>query len=109
MKQWKRDPRASKKQTLPFYPNLEGVYIITNEENEVLYVGRSIQLCRRVSHLTAHQKDKTNKAGFSHIKAGYVRKLQEKGNLLSIRFIETEDSVKIENELIDEYDPQWNE
>ena len=82
--------------------------MITGDDDEVLYVGSSRQLCRRVSHLTALQRDATNDAGFSHIKAGLLRKLQEYGHNVSVRFLECDDYLSVERELIKTYKPQWN-
>lgn len=93
---------------LPHYPNKSGVYVITDSREEVLYVGESIQLCRRASHLTAMQKDKTNKTALSHIKAGHVRTLQDEGQRLFIRFIETSDHKQVEKDLRKKYSPPWN-
>jgi len=99
---------TSKKQPLPFYPNRKGVYVLTNSSGQVLYVGRSKQLCRRASHLTAMQRDGTNPQGLSHIIAGLVRKLQEQGQAVFIQFIETDDDHATEIKLIREYDPPLN-
>lgn len=108
MNKWIGDARFGKSQRLPFYPNAGGIYVITNDNDEVLYVGRSKQLCRRASHLTALQKDKTNTTGYSHIKAGHVRKCQENGSVLNVRFLETDDAAKAERDLIGKYAPPWN-
>lgn len=96
------------RQALPYYPNASGVYILTNPLGDVLYVGRSKQLCRRVSHLTAMQNDKTNPQGFSHIKAGMVREHQEKKGQIFVEFVECENPNVMENELINKLNPLWN-
>jgi excinuclease UvrABC nuclease subunit len=96
------------RQPLPYYPNSSGVYILSNATGGVLYVGRSIQLCRRVSHLTAMQNDNTNPQGFSHIKAGIVRDHQENQGQLFVEFIECENQVEKEKELIAKHNPPWN-
>jgi len=102
------ETNSSQPVELPYYPNRSGVYIITDAQGEVLYVGESIQLSRRASHLTAMQKDKTNKAGLSHIKAGHVRSAQNAGKTLHIRFIETADHKRVEKDLRKKYSPPWN-
>lgn len=95
-------------QTLPYYPNSQGVYLVLDSNDRVLYVGRSKQLCRRVSHLTAMQRDRSNPAGFSHIKAGMVREIQDHGEQLRVAFIETDESLATEKKLIQMYSPPWN-
>jgi len=95
-------------QNLPLYPNARGVYILTDEDGYVLYIGRSKQLCRRASHLTAMQRDSTNPQGLSHIKAGLVRKLQEQGKTIRISCIQTENDKAKEADLIRKYRPPWN-
>lgn len=105
----KAKPRTTgERQQLPFYPNRRGVYILTDEQGHVLYVGRSKQLCRRASHLTAMQRDNTNPQGFSHIKAGLVRSLQKNGKKVFIQFVETDNDRAIEDNLIKENNPPWN-
>lgn len=93
---------------IQLYPNCPGVYVIIGDEDEVLYVGSSKQLCRRVSHLTALQHDDSNDAGFSHIKAGVLRKYQEQGNKANIRFFSCDDYRVVERELVARHKPRWN-
>ena len=96
---------------LPRYPDGPGIYIITDEKDRILYVGSSKQLSRRVSHLTALQKDRTNKAGYSHIKAANVRNAQKNGKIYVI-FQETaseKEAKFLEKQLIREAKGIWNE
>lgn len=95
---------------LPCYPNSPGVYIITDDKYRILYVGSSKQLCRRVSHLTALQKDRTNNAGYSHIKAAKVRNAQKNGKIY-VSFQETaseKEAKSLEKQLIKEAKGIWN-
>jgi len=94
---------------LPQYPNRSGVYIITDSNDKVLYIGQSKQLSRRVSHLTALQKDKRSKTKYSHLNAGKVRRKQDKGETLYVRFIKCKDHKKCEKELLKKYKTRWNE
>ena len=82
--------------------------MIVGDDGKPLYIGSSKQLCRRASHLTALQNDATNDAGFSHIKAGLLRKYQESGHTASIRFFEGEDYQSVERQLIAKHNPPWN-
>lgn len=93
---------------LPMYPKKSGVYLITDEHKNLLYIGSCKQLCQRISHLLALQNDKSNKAGYSHIKAAMLRKLQESGQKVFIRFFECNDYKAVEKELIKKYRPSWN-
>lgn len=96
---------------LPSYPDSPGVYIISDEGGGILYIGSSKQLCRRISHLTALQKDRTNKAGYSHIKAAKVRNAQKKGKIY-VRFQETsseKEAKNLEKKLLAERRGSWNE
>lgn len=99
---------AGARQELPLYPNRRGVYVLTDEDDHVLYVGRSKQLCRRVSHLTAMQHDATNPQNLSHIKAGLVRQQQEAGHPVFVHFIETDADAAVAKDLIETYRPPWN-
>ena len=95
---------------LPFYPNSPGVYVVTDSKDELLYIGQSKQLCRRVSHLTAMQADKSNKEGLSHIKAGLLRDKQQSGKVF-VRFHPTESEQKaksLEKELLRSNKTAWN-
>ena len=108
MKKWEQHLLESNVTQLPSYPNVEGVYIITDKEKNVYYIGHSKLLCRRASHLTALQPDKSNIAGYSHICALHVRREQEKGVELFIRFIKSKDYRRLERDLIAQYNPPWN-
>jgi excinuclease UvrABC nuclease subunit len=108
MKKWERHPYKSNVTKLPAYPKEEGVYIITDSDNNVYYIGCSKLLCRRASHLTALQPDKSNAAGYSHIYAPHIRREQEKGNEMFIRFIISKDYRNLEKELKEKYKPIWN-
>lgn len=93
---------------LPQYPKYGGLYALIDENCRILYIGSAKQLCRRVSHLTALQKDKTNSAGFSHIKAKKLRNYQEHGHSIFIRFLKCKKYRIVEQQLIKKYEPPWN-
>ena len=108
MKKWERYPLESEVTQLPSYPKEGGVYIITDKENNIYYIGHSKLLCRRASHLTAMQPDKSNSAGYSHIYALHVRREQEKGTELFIRFIKSKNYRELERDLLAKYETRWN-
>ena len=100
----------SKKIELPMYPEGPGVYMISDTKDRILCIGRSKHLCRRVSHLTAMQADKSNKEGLSHIKAGLLRDAQQSGKVF-VRFHPTESEQKaksLEKELLKSNKTDWN-
>jgi excinuclease UvrABC nuclease subunit len=98
----------SKPLLLPHYPDSAGVYVLIDESNNVLYVGSSGRLCQRVSHLTAFQKDSSNAAGYSHTKAGLLRKYQKQNHKVSIRIFKCKNYRVVEKELIEKLKPIWN-
>lgn len=97
---------------LPRFPDSPGVYALSDvASGRVLYIGRSKQLCRRIAHLLALQKDKTNRAGYSHIKAGCLRKHQENGRDVTVRWKVTAteaQSKALEKKLLKDHQPEWN-
>jgi excinuclease UvrABC nuclease subunit len=95
---------------LPCYPDSPGIYVVTDSKDQLLYIGQSKQLCRRVSHLTAMQADKSNKEGLSHIKAGLLRDAQQSGKVF-VRFYPTEceqQAKSLEKELLKSNQTTWN-
>jgi len=103
--------RLSDKIALPTYPDCPGVYVLSSDADEILYVGQSKQLCRRVSHLTALQRDKSNKAGRSHIKADQVRQHQQNFGKVFVSFLETSSEAEariLEKKILDVIKKQWN-
>lgn len=96
------------RQPLPYYPDTAGVYLLSDALGNVLYVGYSKQLCRRVSHLSAMQADKTNAAGLTHIKARLVRQHQEEKGPMFVEFTECRDFMRLKDKLIKEHNPPWN-
>jgi excinuclease UvrABC nuclease subunit len=100
--------KFSKPLLLPYYPHSEGVYVLIDEHNRILYFGSSKRLCQRASHLTAFQKDSSNAAGYSHIKAGLLRKYQKQNHKVSIRFFKCKNYRAVEKELIEKLKPLWN-
>lgn len=91
-------------------PEAIGVYIITDENNEVLYVGYSSSLRRRIAYMEAHVFDaRSNK--YTHSAADQLIKLQSKGKKAITHYMICEsekEAKKKEQELIDKYKPIWN-
>ena len=107
-----KDILKTKGYRLPRLPDSPGVYVLSDvASGRVLYIGRSKQLCRRIAHLSALQKDKTNRAGYSHIKAGCVVKHQKTGHDVIVRWkvTATEEQAKtLEKKLLKDNQPEWN-
>lgn len=101
--------KSSKLLLLPHYPDSKGVYVLIDERKKILYVGCSKQLSRRISHLTALQKDSSNVAGYSHIMAGRLHKYQKQGHKVSILIFECKDYRTAEKLLIKKLKPLWND
>ena len=59
-------------------PESIGVYIVTDENDEVLYVGYSGSLRRRIAYMEAHVFDVRNNK-YTHPAADQLIKLQSKG------------------------------
>lgn len=103
--------RLSGKMLLPQYPDCPGVYVLSDDTGKILYVGRSKQLCRRVSHLTAMQRDKSNKQGRSHIKADLVRDHQRDTGPVYISFLTAKTDTKaheLEKDIRRVIKREWN-
>lgn len=105
-----RPRRLSGRAALPKYPDRPGVYVLSNARGKILYVGQSKQLCRRVSHLTALQRDTSNKEGLSHIKAALVRKHQSRLGAVFVDFLitKTEDEAReLEKRILGTIRAEW--
>jgi excinuclease UvrABC nuclease subunit len=103
--------RLSDRVALPNYPDCPGVYVLSSVDDEILYVGHSKQLCRRVSHLTAMQRDNSSKQGRSHIKADLVRDHQRNFGKVYVSFLETNTEAaarKLEKDIRNVINKRWN-
>lgn len=91
----------------PNVPEESGVYLVTDSCENVLYVGSSNNLRRRIAYLFAHVYDSSS-GGYTHNASDPLIKLQIEGEELSISYIVCDDYKKTERKLISKYQPSWN-
>lgn len=87
------------------FPKSSGVYWILDENNVVVYVGSSNNLYKRMSY---HRGDICN-GGLNHglIKKSLYQFLQS--NQFTVEFQLEEDYLQLEQELIEKYNPKFNQ
>ena len=93
----------NKKSSKKFYEKFEGyyLYIITDRANNILYVGETTNIKKRMySHLTCNSniRDKMKQGTWKHIKYLDVTQLVKN----------EEELLMLENALIELYQPAWN-
>lgn len=81
-------------------PEEEGVYLVTDKNGGVLYVGRTNRLRRRIAYLEAN-------AG-THTASGKLLAFQSSGQDAIVHFIVCKNYQEREKELISKYNPPWN-
>jgi len=79
-------------------PEETGVYLVTDSYDNVLYVGQSNSLRRRIAYLHGHVRDKTRN-GFTHDASDPLLRLQETGEIVSVNYIVCEDYKERERKL----------
>lgn len=96
-------------------PEAEGVYLISDQTGEVVYIGRSGNLRKRIQGHAAG--DVLNSAVAQHIYDGqpfhadYPRMsawVRERLEDYSVAWVVTNDSHTVERQLIAENEPRWN-
>ena len=106
-----KQSRAKVAVKLPYYPQCPGVYVLSGKSHEILYIGFSRKLSQRVSHLTAMQRDKSNRQKRSHIKANKLRRYQETHGEVHITFVTTKtkkQAREVERRLLQLIKTKWN-
>ena len=88
-------------------PEQTGVYIVTDAGRNVLYVGSTNCLRRRIAYLEAHVRDKSG-GGFTHDASDLVIHLQETGQNVHLHYIACADYKARETLLKKKYRPAWN-
>ena len=91
----------------PNIPEESGVYLIIDSLGNVLYIGSSNNLRRRIAYLFAHVYDSSS-GGYTHNASDPLIKLQMAGEEMSINYIVCDDYKRIERKLISKYQPSWN-
>ncbi len=91
--------KASLKDHIRILPNKPGVYQYYNKEGLILYIGKAIDLKKRVSSYFTNSKGHSNK----------IRRLVSQIDTIKHIVVETEtDALLLENNLIKKYKPRYN-
>lgn len=88
-------------------PEESGVYLVTDQSRNVLYVGSTNCLRRRIAYLEAHVRDKSS-GGFTHDASDPLIHLQETGQDVHVHYIACGDYKAREVLLKNKYRPPWN-
>jgi predicted GIY-YIG superfamily endonuclease len=88
-------------------PEASGVYIVTDTNGSVLYVGSSNSLRRRIAYLEAHVADSAS-GGFTHDASDPLLQFQASGNEAVVHYILCDDYKRRERQLKEKYQPPWN-
>ena len=88
-------------------PEVSGVYIVTDIEDNVLYVGSTNCLRRIIAYLEAHVFD-NNSQKYLNPAADPLFRYQADGNAAKVHYIECEDYGEKAKKLKVKYRPPWN-
>ena len=88
-------------------PESGGVYIVTGANGEVMYVGSTNCLRRRISYLEGHIRDRSS-GGFLHDASDPLLQLQVSGIEARVHYIVCDDFKDRERKFKTKYDPPWN-
>src|SRR5215469_9847546 len=101
------EPEIRESFVCPNVPEAEGVYVVTDADGQVLYVGRSKRLRRRTAYLLGNLYD-SDSGGYLEEASEPLLTLQAKGETAIIHYLECSDSVERERALKIKYKPPWN-
>jgi len=101
------EPEIRESFVCPNVPEAEGVYVVTNADGQVLYVGRSKRLRRRTAYLLGNLYD-SDSGGYLEEASEPLLALQANGETATIHYLECSDSVERERALKIKYKPPWN-
>ena len=101
------EPEIRESFVCPNVPEAEGIYIVTDVDGNVLYVGRSKGLRRRTAYLLGNIYDGDNGGSLDEASEPLLA-LQAKGENARIYYVQCSDSVERERALKAKYDPPWN-
>jgi len=88
-------------------PETSGVYFVTDAEGNVLYVGSTSCLRRRIAYLEAHVRDSSS-GGYTHDASDPLIRLQAAGVEAKVHWIESSKNKTLERGLRAKYSPPWN-
>jgi excinuclease UvrABC nuclease subunit len=88
-------------------PDAPGVYIVTDHQDDVLYIGSTNNLRRIIAYLEAHVHDKSaNK--YLNAAADPLYRFQAEGKQAKVHYIKCEDYKEKAIKLRGKYRPPWN-
>lgn len=88
-------------------PERAGVYIVTDSQGTVFYVGSTNCLRRRIAYLEAHVFDSSS-GGFTHEASDPLIHFQAEGYDVYVHYIVCDDYKSREQQLKAKYNPPWN-
>ena len=101
------EPEIRESFVCPDVPEAEGIYVVTEADGHVLYVGRSQGLRRRTAYLLGNLYD-SDRGGYLEEASEPLLALQAKGETVTVHYLQCPDSAKREKALKAKYDPPWN-
>jgi len=101
------EPEIRESFVCPNVPEAEGIYIVTNADGHVLYVGRSKGLRRRTAYLLGNLYD-SDSGGYLDEASELLLALQAKGESAIVHYLQCSDSAGRERALKAKYEPPWN-
>ena len=101
------EPEIRESFVCPNVPEAEGVYVVTDADGHMLYVGRSKALRRRTAYLLGNVYDSDSR-GYMEEASEPLLALQAKGETATIHYLQCSDSVERQKALKEKYDPPWN-
>lgn len=101
------EPDIKGKEVCHNIPEAPGVYFITTFDGNVLYVGSSNCMRRRIAYLEAHVYDSST-GRFTHDASDPLLNLQSKGEEILVHLIFCDNYQAREKQLKQKYNPPWN-
>jgi len=101
------EPEIRESFVCPNVPEAECIYVITDADGCVLYVGSSKRLRARTAYILGNLYD-SDRGGYLDEASEPLLALQAKGENATLHYLACSDSVERERALKAKYDPPWN-
>src|SRR5262249_44180986 len=101
------EPEIRESFVCPNVPEAEGVYVVTDADGHVLYVGRSSGLRRRTAYLLGNLYD-SDSGGYLEEASELLLALQAKGETAIVHYLQCSDSAERERASKAKKQPPWN-
>jgi excinuclease UvrABC nuclease subunit len=101
------EPEIRESFVCPNVPEAEGIYVVTDADGYVLYVGCSKGLRRHTAYLLGNVYD-SDRGGYLDDASERLLALQVKGETATVYYLQCSDSPEREKALKAKYDPPWN-